>query len=96
MDKLEKAGGFRGAILAADTAQKAGMSVWLGCMVSSQLACAASAQLGALATSCDLDGPFLVTEESSRFAGGYTLSLGEGTLSLSANAGVGVEALGRQ
>jgi L-alanine-DL-glutamate epimerase-like enolase superfamily enzyme len=69
--KLEKCGGLDAAIDAARAAQRAGMSVWFGCMVSSRLATTASAHLLALAThGADLDGGHLVTEASQPFAGG--------------------------
>jgi L-alanine-DL-glutamate epimerase-like enolase superfamily enzyme len=71
--KLEKAGGFRGALLAMSQARDAGLTVWSGMMVGSVLASSAAGHLLWLVTEgVDLDGSLLVTPESSRFVGGIT------------------------
>jgi len=65
--KVEKAGGIRGAVLAANEARSRGLGVWLGMMVASRLGTAATAHLLPFATdsdaSGDLDGAFLVVGE---------------------------------
>jgi len=71
--KLEKAGGFRGAILAMHTARSLGMKLWSGMMVGSDLAASAPGHLLSLVSEdagVDLDGSLLVTPASSLFTGG--------------------------
>lgn len=73
--KLDKAGGFSGAIRAASVAREANMAVWFGCMISSSLACTAAAHLLSLATyGGDLDGGILTTKESQPLQGGMVWS----------------------
>lgn len=71
--KLEKAGGFRGAILAMHTARSEGMKIWSGMMVGSVLAASAPGHLLSLVSEdagVDLDGSLLVSPTSSLFCGG--------------------------
>lgn len=69
--KMEKAGGYRGALLAITHARAAGLKVWLGSMVGSHLNSNATAQLAALADASDLDGGLLVDDASQLFQGGF-------------------------
>eukprot|EP00823_Brevimastigomonas_motovehiculus_P008028 TRINITY_DN727_c1_g1_i1.p1 TRINITY_DN727_c1_g1~~TRINITY_DN727_c1_g1_i1.p1 ORF type:complete len:558 (-),score=148.75 TRINITY_DN727_c1_g1_i1:133-1806(-) len=80
--KLEKTGGFRGAIKGILAAQKYRLKVWIGSMVSSCLNCSGAAQLLPFATDGygDLDGNLLVTEESQLFSGGFTWRKRDGAL----------------
>ena len=71
--KLEKAGGFRGAVRAMHAAASMGCKVWSGCMVGSVLNSSAAAHLLSLVSpdaGVDLDGSLLVTPSSSLFKGG--------------------------
>ena len=74
--KMEKAGGIRGMLAAAEEAANTGLLVWLGIMVATRLNCAATASLleltpGEGGAFCDLDGNLLVAESSQRrFVGG--------------------------
>ena len=71
--KLEKAGGFRGAVRAMHAAASLGCKVWSGCMVGSVLNSSAAAHLLSLVSpdaGVDLDGSLLVTAASSLFKDG--------------------------
>lgn len=71
--KLEKAGGYRGALRLMHEARQAGVGLWLGCMVGSSPNATQAAHLLPLATpDCwgDLDGNLLTTSDSDRFQGG--------------------------
>jgi L-alanine-DL-glutamate epimerase-like enolase superfamily enzyme len=69
--KLEKAGGFRGALAAIDLARECGLEIWCGVMVGSPLGSSATAHLlGLVSEGADLDGSLLVTPSSSIFTGG--------------------------
>jgi L-alanine-DL-glutamate epimerase-like enolase superfamily enzyme len=96
--KVEKAGGFRGAILAAHEARSRKLGVWLGMMVSSILGTATTSHLLPLSTdpeaSADLDGALLVQEEargseeepgSVKFEGGFEWVKPEGNIRLYPN-----------
>ena len=63
--KLEKAGGYREAKLAAAACGRSGLRVWMGCMVGSALNCNVIADVLAMCDSgsADLDGFMLVTPE---------------------------------
>lgn len=68
---MEKAGGYRAALLAIVHARAAGLKVWLGIMVGSNLNCTATAQLAGLADASDMDGGLLVDDASQLFQGGF-------------------------
>lgn len=71
--KLEKAGGYRGALALLHAASTAGVATWLGCMVGSSLNSTQAAHLLPHAVpDCwgDLDGALLTRNESDRFRGG--------------------------
>ena len=75
--KLEKAGGILGALKAVKEAEKHGLKVWLGCMVSSRVSCSCSAHLLSLSSiGGDLDGDLLVKEESELYEGGFAWGTG--------------------
>jgi L-alanine-DL-glutamate epimerase-like enolase superfamily enzyme len=62
--KMDKAGGFRGAVSALHAARQLGLKTWVGMMVGSKLASTAASHLLPLAVSADLDGSPLVTDAS--------------------------------
>ena len=62
--KMDKAGGFRGAVSALHEAKQRGLKTWVGMMVGSKLASTAASHLLPLAVAADLDGAPLVMEES--------------------------------
>ncbi|GIQ84498.1 mandelate racemase/muconate lactonizing enzyme/methylaspartate ammonia-lyase [Kipferlia bialata] len=95
--KLEKVGGVRQGLLAAQTAKQAGLDVWAGIMVVSTLGVNASVVILKAATlGGDLDGALLVTPDSDKFSGGWQwgseagLGAGCGSVLLSEEAGLGV------
>eukprot|EP00033_Pygsuia_biforma_P001049 GCRY01001195.1.p1 GENE.GCRY01001195.1~~GCRY01001195.1.p1 ORF type:complete len:440 (+),score=108.65 GCRY01001195.1:860-2179(+) len=66
--KLEKCGGIRGAVAALTKAQEEGLKTWIGLMVSSALNTSAASHLLPLThLGGDVDGVFIVADESSRF-----------------------------
>eukprot|EP00026_Physarum_polycephalum_P009161 Phypoly_transcript_09273.p1 GENE.Phypoly_transcript_09273~~Phypoly_transcript_09273.p1 ORF type:complete len:423 (+),score=78.39 Phypoly_transcript_09273:66-1334(+) len=89
--KMEKAGGIRGALLAADKAHELGLQVWIGVMVASSLNSNAAAHLLCTVADLgsDLDGGLLVDDKSQLFEGGFVWN-GDGTITLSDAWGVGV------
>jgi L-alanine-DL-glutamate epimerase-like enolase superfamily enzyme len=71
--KMEKAGGYRGALKLMEAARADGVRVWLGSMVGSSPSSSQAAHLLPLATpDCwgDLDGSLLTAESSDKFTGG--------------------------
>jgi L-alanine-DL-glutamate epimerase-like enolase superfamily enzyme len=93
--KMEKAGGYRPALLAITHARAAGLKVWLGCMVGSNLNCTATAQLVALADASDVDGGLLVDDASQLFQGGFKYgpvdSVHAGTIIIPDSISMGVQ-----
>jgi len=88
--KMEKAGGYRAALRAVACAHEAGLKVWFGCMVGSNLNSTQAAALAPLADGgSDLDGSLLVTEESKAFTGGFQFGP-NGSIVLEALPGLGV------
>ena len=69
--KLEKCGGFRGALLAVEEAREQDLLVWFGCMVGSNVNSSTTAQIFSLACGSDLDGALLVTPQTLLFTGGF-------------------------
>lgn len=61
--KLDKAGGVRPALAAIQAARAAGLSVMLGCMLSTSRSMLAALSLSSLADVLDLDGPLLLAED---------------------------------
>lgn len=63
--KMEKCGGYINALKVADEAKKAGLDIWIGCMVGSTLNGNGAAQLVGMdgVVGSDLDGSALVTTE---------------------------------
>lgn len=61
--KLDKTGGFTGALEFAKAAKANGLKVMLGCMVGTSLAMAPAALLGSFADVVDLDGPLLLAKD---------------------------------
>jgi L-alanine-DL-glutamate epimerase-like enolase superfamily enzyme len=89
--KMEKVGGYRAALQAIACAQNAGLKVWLGCMVGSNLNSTQTAALAPLVGGgSDLDGSLLVAEDSKIFTGGFRFGPG-GTIVLDTLPGLGVE-----
>jgi len=89
--KMEKVGGYRAALKAVACAQEAGLKVWFGCMVGSNLNSTQAAALAPLADGgSDLDGSLLVTEDSKLFTGGFQFGP-NGTIVLEPLAGLGVQ-----
>lgn len=73
--KLEKTGGFRGALMAANAASATGLHIWCGVMVGSCFGSTATSHLLDLVSEgADLDGSLLVAESSSLFHGGVVWS----------------------
>lgn len=61
--KLDKAGGLTAALDLAREAQNSGLSLMIGCMVSTSLAMAPAFLLSPLAHFIDLDGPLLLSRD---------------------------------
>jgi L-alanine-DL-glutamate epimerase-like enolase superfamily enzyme len=72
--KMDKAGGFRGAVRALHAAKEKGLKTWIGMMVGSKLASTAASHLLPLAVAADLDGAPLVTEASQAMFQVFSLS----------------------
>jgi L-alanine-DL-glutamate epimerase-like enolase superfamily enzyme len=83
--KLSKCGGIREALRMIHAARALDLQVMLGCMIESELAISAAAQLGSLVDHIDLDGHLLIS--SRPFHG---LGLAGGRLVLSDATGLGV------
>jgi len=91
--KLEKCGGYCGALRLVDEATRCGVEVWFGCMVGSNLNSTATAHLISLATEhggSDLDGSILVARSSMVFDGGFVYAKESGGIILPRISGVGV------
>ncbi len=58
--KLDKTGGLTEAIRMTQAAERAGLDIFLGCMVATSLSMAPAQLLSPLATYVDLDGPLLL------------------------------------
>ncbi|MFA0526182.1 N-acetyl-D-Glu racemase DgcA [Vibrio sp. 10N.222.52.C3] len=61
--KIDKTGGLTEALLLKEEAQKLGLSVMVGCMLSSSLSMAPAFVLGQDADIIDLDGPLLLSQD---------------------------------
>lgn len=61
--KLDKTGGLTEALLAAEEAERRGLSIMIGCMVSTSLAMAPALLLAGRAKFVDLDGPLLLAKD---------------------------------
>lgn len=61
--KLDKTGGLTEAIALVDEAEKAGLTVMIGCMLATSLAMAPAFLLAPRARVIDLDGPLLLTSD---------------------------------
>jgi L-Ala-D/L-Glu epimerase len=61
--KLDKTGGLTEALACMEAARAAGLSIMVGCMVSSSLAMAPATLLAQSATWTDLDGPLLLASD---------------------------------
>jgi L-alanine-DL-glutamate epimerase-like enolase superfamily enzyme len=61
--KLDKAGGLTEALRIADAADAAGLSIMVGCMLSTSLAIAPAFVLAQRARWVDLDGPALLERD---------------------------------
>lgn len=83
--KLAKTGGLRGAIEMIHTARALKMKIMLGCMVESAIAASAAAHISPLVDWADVDGPFLITDET--FSG---VQYNRGKLVLPPSPGLGV------
>jgi L-Ala-D/L-Glu epimerase len=72
--KLDKTGGLTEALAMADAAQRAGLKIMVGCMVSTSLAMAPAMILAQHAHWVDLDGPLLLARDrkpSLSYAGAF-------------------------
>ncbi len=63
--KLDKTGGFTGALQLLREAQNNDFGIMIGCMVASSLAMAPAVVLGLNANFVDLDGPLLLAQDRS-------------------------------
>ena len=61
--KLDKTGGLTQALALAQEAQSLGLTIMVGCMVSTSLAMAPAMALASFATYVDLDGPLLLRQD---------------------------------
>ena len=61
--KLDKTGGLTEALTLAREAQNLGLSIMVGCMVSTSLSMAPAFMLSSLAHFIDLDGPLLLSRD---------------------------------
>jgi L-alanine-DL-glutamate epimerase-like enolase superfamily enzyme len=61
--KLDKSGGLTEALALADAGERAGLSIMVGCMVSTSLAMAPAMLLAQRAHVVDLDGPLLLAKD---------------------------------
>lgn len=69
--KLEKVGGYRTALTAIVAAKDAGLAIWFGCMVGTNLNSNQTAQLLDFSIASDLDGGLLIDEQCQLFTGGF-------------------------
>jgi L-alanine-DL-glutamate epimerase-like enolase superfamily enzyme len=72
--KLDKAGGLTEALKLADAADAAGLTIMVGCMLSTSLAIAPAFLLAQRARWVDLDGPALLARDR---ADGFSFANGE-------------------
>eukprot|EP01119_Soliformovum_irregulare_P024260 TRINITY_DN8657_c0_g1_i1.p1 TRINITY_DN8657_c0_g1~~TRINITY_DN8657_c0_g1_i1.p1 ORF type:complete len:431 (+),score=108.58 TRINITY_DN8657_c0_g1_i1:26-1318(+) len=94
--KMEKSGGFRGAVRALDAARHFNLKTWIGTMVGSVLLSQSAANLFPMVDSGgDMDGQLLTTIESQRFEGGFLWSMEHGVRGMveldATKYGLGVE-----
>jgi L-alanine-DL-glutamate epimerase-like enolase superfamily enzyme len=61
--KLDKSGGLTEALALADSAERAGLTIMVGCMVSTSLAMAPALLVAQRARVVDLDGPLLLAKD---------------------------------
>jgi L-alanine-DL-glutamate epimerase-like enolase superfamily enzyme len=61
--KLDKTGGLTEAIALADAAERAGLAIMVGCMVSTSLSMAPAMLVAQRARVVDLDGPLLLAKD---------------------------------
>ncbi|HET7681582.1 MAG TPA: enolase C-terminal domain-like protein, partial [Xanthobacteraceae bacterium] len=61
--KLDKSGGLTEALALADAAERAGLAIMVGCMVSTSLAMAPAMLVAQRARVVDLDGPLLLAKD---------------------------------
>ena len=61
--KLDKTGGFTGALALYEKSVQAGLGIMVGCMVGSSLAMAPAMLIAHLSRYVDLDGPLLLDKD---------------------------------
>lgn len=84
--KLMKCGGITPALEIAKKAKELGTKVMLGCMTSSSISIAATAQIMHYADFLDLDAPLLVSNDPIK-----GLHLSEGQITLKGKTGLGIQ-----
>lgn len=83
--KLDKCGGIWEALRMIHVARAHGLKVMIGCMISSSVAIAAAAQLTPLVDYADLDGAFLIANDSYE-----SMTVQQGRIILSDRPGLGL------
>ncbi len=89
--KLEKCGGFRGALQCVETAHKLGLKIWVGIMVGTSVLSSMAAMLSPVSEFDDCAGDLLVSDESQPFEDGFVWDLKKGVIRSNLKPGIGVE-----
>jgi len=88
--KLEKCGGFRGALKCYETAQKLKLKIWIGIMVGTSVLSTMAAMLSPISSYDDCAGDLLVSDESQPFEGGFIWDLAGGVIRSNQKPGLGL------
>lgn len=87
--KLDKTGGIREALKTIEKTKSENLKLWIGTMISSQLAMTTASHLMPYGVGVgDLDGSLLITQATNPFEGGCQIVNGE--VILSEGPGIGV------
>lgn len=88
--KLEKCGGFRGALRCYETAQKLGLKIWVGIMVGTSVLSTMAAMLSPISSYDDCAGDLLVSDDSQPFEPGFVWDLPAGVIRSNQKPGLGL------
>jgi len=88
--KLEKCGGFRGAMKCFAEAKKLGLKIWVGIMVGTSVLSSMAAMLSPIADYDDCAGDLLVSDDSQPFECGFIWDLEGGVIRNNGKPGLGL------
>ena len=94
--KLEKCGGFRGALKCYETAKALGLKIWIGIMVGTTVLSSMAAMLSPISNYDDCAGDLLVSDESQVFDAGFVWDLAGGVIKSNNKPGLGVTLKGKK